>query len=109
MKPMRIQRKRTRGWRIPENTVCVTRPGKWGNLFEVGSKVPDYCFERLSGLQKALFPNRTVVDAKGAVILFEKFQLPSMNPRLLKGKNLACWCKEGEPCHGDVLLEKANP
>jgi len=26
----------------------------------------------------------------------------------LRGKDLACWCKEGTPCHGDVLLEMAN-
>ena len=26
----------------------------------------------------------------------------------LRGKNLACWCKPGEPCHADVLLEIAN-
>jgi hypothetical protein len=26
----------------------------------------------------------------------------------LAGKNLACWCKPGEPCHADVLLEIAN-
>jgi hypothetical protein len=26
----------------------------------------------------------------------------------LRGKNLACWCKPGEPCHGHVLLELAN-
>jgi Domain of unknown function (DUF4326) len=34
--PSRIQRKRTRGWRMPANTICVTRPGKWGNPFEIG-------------------------------------------------------------------------
>jgi hypothetical protein len=28
--------------------------------------------------------------------------------RELRGKNLACWCKPGEPCHADVLLELAN-
>lgn len=27
----------------------------------------------------------------------------------LTGKNLACWCKPGAPCHADVLLELANP
>ena len=27
----------------------------------------------------------------------------------LAGKNLACWCKPGAPCHADVLLELANP
>lgn len=26
----------------------------------------------------------------------------------LRGKNLACWCKPGKPCHADVLLEIAN-
>ena len=26
----------------------------------------------------------------------------------LKGKNLACWCKPGAPCHADVLLELVN-
>lgn len=26
----------------------------------------------------------------------------------LAGKDLACWCKIGDPCHADVLLELAN-
>jgi len=26
----------------------------------------------------------------------------------LRGKNLACWCRIGEPCHADVLLSLAN-
>lgn len=26
----------------------------------------------------------------------------------LRGKNLACWCKPGAPCHADVLIELAN-
>lgn len=26
----------------------------------------------------------------------------------LRGRALACWCKLGTPCHGDVLLEIAN-
>lgn len=27
----------------------------------------------------------------------------------LRGKNLACYCEPGTLCHGDVLLELANP
>lgn len=27
----------------------------------------------------------------------------------LAGFNLACWCPIGAPCHGDVLLQLANP
>jgi hypothetical protein len=38
-KPIRIQRKRTKGWRMPPNTVCVTRPRKWGNPLRVGMYV----------------------------------------------------------------------
>ncbi len=26
----------------------------------------------------------------------------------LRGKDLVCWCREGSPCHGDVLLELAD-
>ena len=28
--------------------------------------------------------------------------------RLLRGKNLACWCRIGTPCHGDVPLRVAE-
>jgi hypothetical protein len=34
----RIQRKRHKGWRMPPNTVSVTRPGKWGNPFRVAMR-----------------------------------------------------------------------
>lgn len=45
-KPVRIQRKRTKGWKMPENTVCVTRPGPWGNPFDFRSA--DCCWLALS-------------------------------------------------------------
>ncbi|MDT7935250.1 MAG: DUF4326 domain-containing protein [Sphingomonadaceae bacterium] len=28
--------------------------------------------------------------------------------RVLRCKNLACWCPLDQPCHADVLLELAN-
>jgi hypothetical protein len=31
--PKRIQRQRTKGWRMPEGSVYVGRPTKWGNPF----------------------------------------------------------------------------
>lgn len=31
MKPSRFQLKRTKGWRLPLNTVKVDRTTKWGN------------------------------------------------------------------------------
>ena len=39
---------------------------------------------------------------------------PTLRPLLrkqleeLRGKNLACWCRIGEPCHGDTWLELAG-
>jgi hypothetical protein len=26
----------------------------------------------------------------------------------LRGRNLACWCAPGSPCHAEILLEMAN-
>src|SRR5690242_6951114 len=45
-KPVRIQLKRTKGWRMPPNTVKVTRPGKWGNPFNFLSS--EHCWTALS-------------------------------------------------------------
>lgn len=28
-----------------------------------------------------------------------------INVRQLRGKTLVCWCKAGEPCHADVLID----
>lgn len=33
--PKRIQRKRTKGWRMPEGAVYVGRPSRWGNPFPI--------------------------------------------------------------------------
>jgi hypothetical protein len=84
-KPQRIQRKRTKGWRMPPNTVSVCRPGKWGNPFT---------FENSGSVHPA--------------IRFACEVLPLLDVEPLRGKNLACWCKIGAWCHGDALLKEAN-
>lgn len=33
---------------------------------------------------------------------------PEVIRRELAGRNLMCWCPDGEPCHADVLLDLAN-
>lgn len=93
-RPIRIQRKRTAGWKMPPNTVYVGRPTRWGNPNDW----------RHSGRTKAVEAYRTQwveFFAKDAEAL----------PRLklhLAGKNLACWCPLSMPCHADVLLDLAN-
>jgi len=33
MTATRIQLKRTKGWRLPEGAIVVSRPSRWGNPF----------------------------------------------------------------------------
>jgi len=98
--PRRIQRKRTRGWKMPPNTVSVCRPGKFGNPFMVSE-------ERTPAEAVTAFRTWLMVDSCTAGIPERKQQILD-GLRDLRGKNLACYCKEGSPCHADVLLELAN-
>jgi hypothetical protein len=90
--PVRIQRKRTKGWRMPENTVYVGRPTKWGNPYQVTAPATIGYRKKVIEMYEASMSMMLKQDAK----------------KELKGKNLACFCKEGEPCHADVLLKIAN-
>lgn len=105
MTPKRIQRQRTRGWKKPPNTVCVTRGTLWGNPFVVR---PDLETGDKIGMNYFAVPS---VD--DAVAVYREFmeQQPDFQEkakRNLRGKDLACWCALDAPCHGDVLLEIAN-
>lgn len=99
--PIRIQRQRTKGWKMPENTVYVGRPSRWANPFRIGNKdgrTGGY-FDRSSALER--FTDQLT---RGAITRFAEDDVR----RELRGKNLACWCSLKEPCHADVLLEIAN-
>lgn len=85
MMPKRIQRKRTKGWRMPEGTVYVGRGSRWGNPF---TRV-----------------NSGRVDP---ILRFACETAPLLDVSALRGKDLACWCPLDQPCHADVLLELAN-
>ncbi|MCO6050893.1 DUF4326 domain-containing protein [Mesorhizobium sp. RP14(2022)] len=99
---------------MPENTVSVARPGKWGNPFTVQAAIE-------SGYATAETANSFVVEC------FRDWLRPTQSGRdwwqgpesdrrkafiaenltSLRGKNLACWCRPGSACHADVLLELA--
>ena len=116
--PLRIQRRRSRGWRLPANTVCVSRPSRFGNRYRVGlfrgytaaNAVRDFKIW-LGGdfgarVWAGVPPTRAEIRAE------------------LRGKNQACWCHLCEkhaagkpfdvkcadcaPCHVDVLGPMAN-
>ena len=100
--PVRVQRKRERGWRKPYDTVNVTRPSIYGNPFKVGSPYPgtDILINNTSVAVQA-YEDWLNNDPKGKVVL-------SMAKKELRGHNLMCWCPIGDHCHADVLLKLAN-
>jgi hypothetical protein len=50
----------------------------------------------------------TRADAVAAYELDGDLDLIAAARRDLAGRDLACWCPEGVPCHGDVLLRWAT-
>lgn len=107
--PKRIQLSRRKGWRMPENTQSVARPGPWGNPFIVGKDGDRaWCVELYKHMLNGHF---RVVNPGGATVesLSRERTFIAENVETLRGKDLACWCAlDGKPCHADVLLEIAN-
>jgi uncharacterized protein DUF4326 len=89
--PQRIQRKRTKGWRMPPNALYVGRPTLWGNPFPV----------KTYGRQGALDRFEAQLREKPAEELAQLLVS-------LRGKDLACFCRLDQPCHADVWLRLAN-
>jgi hypothetical protein len=117
--PVRIQRHRAKGWRMPAGAIYVGRPGRWGNPW---TATQDFFHRR--GLQTpgddrpTMLPLSVMKEGMtvqmGLVALYreEIKHWPSYRRNqiieLLQGRDLVCWCPLGQPCHADVLLELAN-
>jgi hypothetical protein len=119
--PRRIQRRRTPGWRKPDNCVIVSRPSRFGNPFTVAD-----CLE--AGFATTTEEARQVVTQQFREWLagelaggpgpegtswsrerrdWIRAHLPDLN-----GRDLACYCPLPEPgqpdhCHAAVLLRLA--
>ncbi|MEV7975374.1 DUF4326 domain-containing protein [Streptomyces sp. NPDC086519] len=112
--PRRIQRRRTKGWRLPDNAVIVSRPSRFGNPFTIKDAIDaemgdphsacaqNYAewlrvgaeggwYEETYRVGKQVFDRRRILD----------------DLHLLRGKDLACTCPLDKPCHADVLLRLA--
>ncbi len=109
IKPVRIQRKRTKGWRMPPNTVYVGRPSGWGNPFNWRDEVnPNFGDGIAKALCKIRFHDWLKDELANVSYLEDRRQWILTHLPELHRKNLACWCPRGWPCHSDVLLELAN-
>lgn len=97
VKPQRIQLSRKKGWRLPPNTVIVSRPSVFGNPFHVTHPLAR---QRAVDLYRVWLGER--ICPNSSLTMWDRAR------QELRGKNLACWCRLDQPCHADVLLEIAN-
>lgn len=128
MTPVRLRLSRKAGFNLQIHSfavnglpaVNVTRQGrgKWGNPHVTR------CWHHDGVAGRPAFVAKTAAEADRegqavAVALFRHdwemvMKAPGYGPARaelaeLRGRNLACWCRPGTPCHADVLLELANP
>lgn len=121
--PKRIQRRRSRGWRMPDGAVYVGRPTKFGNPYTVEmmqNRIDELAAIDRGDVLAAIGPRQLAYDAFRSDLRYgpdsqwwwfgPHMQMITICVSLdeLKGKDLACWCPLDEPCHADVLLAIAN-
>jgi hypothetical protein len=131
--PVRVRLSRAKGWRLPSNTVIVSRPSEFGNPFKLLEIVrgKKYTVQTLVSFGSRCWwgskhSKPSDMDQRAArqhavecfelwingdttrtdLILPENFA--ARITEKLRGRNLACWCPLDEPCHADVLLRLAN-
>lgn len=121
--PVRLQLSRRSGFILGRlsletnglHVVKVTRPGPFGNPFSREAAIESgYATEAtwqafvVECFRDWLGPSQSGRDWWQGPQSDNRRQRIIDGLPTLRGKNLACWCKPGAPCHADVLLELAN-
>ncbi|MCB2412378.1 DUF4326 domain-containing protein [Demequina sp. TTPB684] len=112
--PKRVQMSRQHPWRAEHpDAVIVARPSRWGNPLPGGIKSLTreqivYGYRDLVVRRAAKIVTPSYVITVKATDVHETVPTSAEIRTALAGKDLACWCKPGDPCHADVLLEIAN-
>lgn len=122
-RPVRVQRTRAKGSKLPPNTVCVTRPGPWGNPYPAAKYGLDLSLALFANTARGCW-NPGVVAHLGDAEFREVYDLHAAWVRrirdtfnagpvdaarlMLRGMNLACWCPMSKRCHSEILLAVAN-
>ena len=131
----RVQRKRTKGFKLPPNTKCVSRPSKFANPFFV---IDDFLAIKSNIKKSAVYlPIKVIGDGRENKhnVLTECYRQLLNGERSFYGINisqfvasnyieiptreeikaelsqydyLACFCSDKLPCHVDILLETIN-
>lgn len=124
MSLVRIQLRRTKGWRKPINAVVVARPTRFGNPVICTphgcTRKPCGCCDAYrccvevfreyvtSGIEGRQSSTGSLVIGLDALAGYPRRAALVEALPALRGKDLACWCPLDKPCHADVLLELAN-
>jgi hypothetical protein len=85
---------------MPPGAVYVGRPTVWQNPYGLRGTA---CLIPVDTVEEAVAEFRRMVEGEFSSV----GGLPGYILEL-RGKDLACWCPPGRPCHADVLLEFAN-
>ena len=115
MKPQRIVLSRRAGFDLQAISRAlndlpaqsVARPGPWGNPFTIDAVMAETGSDRDAAQAEAVARHQRWLNGE--------IEADRPRPSLaelqdkLGGKNLACWCRAGAPCHVDNLLAVANP
>lgn len=126
VKPVRLQLSRRKGFNLQRlsretnglEAVNVARPSKWGNPYDwrewrdgFPRDILDWegaAFRDLWCKEQSVDEFRELVGPQPENVVPLYMSTDDIR-RGLAGKNLACWCAVGQPCHANVLLEIANP
>ncbi|MCR6636185.1 DUF4326 domain-containing protein [Devosia sp.] len=114
MRPVRIVLSRRAGFDLQAISKAinglpahsVARPGPWGNPFSIDAVAEETGLDRVAAQVEAVARHgrwmRGEIEADRPRPSLEKIRAE------LAGKNLACWCREGTPCHVETLIKLAN-
>jgi hypothetical protein len=113
--PRRIQRRRTKGWRLTRAAdpirggVIVSRPSRYGNpckialMQEMGYEDPHAAAADLFRIWLAGSRSDAPTDEAD-----QRRERILAGLSALRGKDLACTCRPDQACHADELLHRAN-
>lgn len=134
MKPKRLQRSRSKGYKMPKRAIYVGRPSKWGNPFKlIGDMI--YCdaldtwhnnynpwvlydkriYSKKEGIKRVIELCDDWIHQRLQITHYTYMCVAKRCPftiedikRELKGKDLVCWCPKNQDCHSRILIEIAN-
>jgi len=117
MRPQRLVLSRKAGFDLQGSPLAlnglpaqsVARPGKWGNPFTIAEVMAELGLDHDAAQAEAVGRYGRWVTGT-----LEPALSPGPAPDIalikteLAGRNLACWCKAGTPCHAELLIDLAN-